>query len=191
MTRPLAILPVLVSLLAACGGDDDGHGAHTPVDAGTATDTSPLVDTGAVSDTGTVVDAGTTDDTGATNDSGAVDAGETVPMLNDCTATDYMDVSTGDDTARVVRPRGSTGYTPRCLIVRASQSVTFEMDFTVHPLVPGIPHGPTAGATSPNVIARQSSGATYTVAFPTAGYFPFYCNRHGHVGMAGVVRVMP
>ena len=65
------------------------------------------------------------------------------------------------------------------------------MSFTAHPLIPGVPHGPTAGATSPNLIEAQRAGTTYAVPFATAGYYPFYCNVHGHVGMAGVVRVVP
>jgi plastocyanin len=32
---------------------------------------------------------------------------------------------------------------------------------------------------------------TYTVAFPSAGYFPFYCSTHAHLNMVGVVQVMP
>jgi plastocyanin len=104
---------------------------------------------------------------------------------------DYRDRTAGTDADRTVRPMGSTGYTPRCLRVRVGQRVTFEMDFGTHPLVAGIPHGPTGGATSPNPIAGQTTGMSYGLAFTAEGFFPFYCNRHGHVGMAGVVRVVP
>jgi plastocyanin len=120
----------------------------------------------------------------------AADSGG-MPLLNECAAMDYQDLAAGSDAERTVRPRGTTGYTPRCLTVRLGQRVTFEMDFATHPLVPGIPHGPTAGATSPNPITRQTAGSTYGLTFEAPGYFPFYCNRHGHVGMLGVVRVLP
>lgn len=178
MQRNLALLFVLIPFATACG-DDAGHGGHVAADAG-PTDQDVATDA-------LMLDQDASADAPAT----PTDGGGAVPRLNDCTAAEYEDRSGGADTDRVVRPRGTTGYTPRCLIIRAGQSVTFEMNFTTHPLVPGIPHGPTAGATTPNPIARRDSGMTYTVAFPGAGYFPFYCNVHGHVGMAGVVRVMP
>ncbi|MDP3216052.1 MAG: hypothetical protein Q8S73_18230 [Deltaproteobacteria bacterium] len=184
MKRPLALLALLIPFSASCGGDDAGHDGQTQTDA--ATDLGVVVDTPAADQ-----DAATADAPVTSQDTPTVDAPLAIPMLNDCTAMDYMDLSGGADTDRVVRPRGTTGYTPRCVIIRAGQSVTFEMDFAVHPLVPGIPHGPTAGATRPNPIARQSSGTTYVAAFANAGHYPFYCGRHGHVGMAGVVRVIP
>lgn len=184
MTRPVALLSLLIPLSAACGGDGADHGAHALADA--ATDQGAAVDAPAADQ-----DAAAADAPVASQDAPTADGAAAIPMLNDCTAMDYTDHGAGPDADRVVRPRGTTGYTPRCLIVRAGQTVTFEMDFTAHPLVPGIPHGPTAGAASPNVIAMQSSGTMYAVAFPSAGYYPFYCGRHGHVGMAGVVRVVP
>jgi plastocyanin len=174
-------LVALIPFTVACGDGAD-HGGHTTPDAATADQTSPIdtpaTDQPVPNDTPVVTDA--------SNDSGVA-----VPLLNDCRAADYEDRGAGVDTDRVVRPRGTTGYTPRCVIIQAGQSVTFEMNFATHPLVPGVPHGSTSGATVPNPIARQNSGMTHTVAFPNAGYYPFYCNTHGHVGMAGVVRVMP
>jgi len=184
MKRPIALLSLLIPLLASCGGDDAGHGGHTQTDA--ATDQGVVLDTPAADQ-----DAASADALVTNQDAPPADTPPTIPMLNDCTAMDYMDLSGGADTDRVLRPRGTTGYTPHCVIIRAGQSMTFEMDFTMHPLVPGIPHGPTAGATSPNPIARRSSGTLYVAAFATAGLYPFYCGRHGHVGMAGVVRVIP
>jgi|GEM_PF-3598334 len=177
LRAPLFAALLVTSLGVGCGDSHDGH---------TTTD-------GAVSHDGhddAAADAPVADvapDQAAPADA-AGDAA--APTLNDCAPADYVDRS--DAAAeRVVRPRGSTGYTPRCVIVRAGQSLTFEMDFTAHPLVPGVPHGPTAGATTPNLIPRTTTGASVVVAFPGAGNFPFYCNTHGHVGMAGVVRVVP
>ena len=162
----------LAALVSACGSDHD----HNATDA--ATDHVHVV-------TDVVADQPAVD---ATSDASGDAA--TVPLLNDCNAADYEDRSAGADTTRVVRPRGTTGYTPRCFTIRAGQSVTFEMDFMAHPLVSGVPHGSSAGATTPTPIQNQSSGTTYTVTFASAGYYPFYCNVHGHVGMAGVVRVL-
>lgn len=180
-TLVLALLP----LLAGCGDmahdatDAASHEGHDAADVG-------MTDVGAATDQPTAVDVGTADpDAGA-----AADATATVPLLNDCAASAYVD-RTGDGDERTVVPRGTTGYTPRCLTVRAGQTVTFSMSFTTHPLVPGVPHGSGAGATTPTPIEAQRAGTTYAVAFAGAGFYPFYCNVHGHVGMAGVVRVVP
>lgn len=179
---------MLIPLAAACRSDDASHGAHAtadaaPVDAATPSDTA--------ADVALPPDAPAQDAPDAVAPPDVSEDAAPVPTLNDCVAADYLDARSGAEADRVVRPRGSTGYTPRCLTIRAGQAVAFEMDFAAHPLVPGVPHGSTAGATSPNPIARQTTGATYTVTFAGAGYYPFYCSRHGHVGMAGVVRVVP
>ena len=175
----MARAPLSAALLfaALCVGCGDSHDSHTAADGAVSHDGHDAAPAYAAPADATPADA-------------ASDAALAGPMLNDCAPADYVDRS--DAAAeRVVRPRGSTGYTPRCVLIRAGQSVTFEMNFTAHPLVPGIPHGPTAGATTPNLIPRTTTGASVVVAFPGAGNFPFYCNVHGHVGMAGVVRVAP
>lgn len=125
----------------------------------------------------------------ATEDA-AQDAAMAFFTLNDCAEAEYVDLT--DATAmRTVVPMGSTGYTPRCFTIRAGQSVTFSMDFTMHPLQPGIAHGSSTGASSPNPIQAQTTGSSYMVTFANPGFFPFKCNIHQHVGMAGVVRVLP
>ena len=187
MIRPIALLSPLIPLAAACGSDDAGHGAHATADAAPADAATPS-DT--ATDAAQAPDAPARDAPDAVTPLDATEDAAPVPTLNDCVAADYIDAS-GAEGDRVVRPRGSTGYTPRCLTIRAGQAVAFEMDFTAHPLVPGVPHGSTAGATSPNPIVRQTTGTMYTVTFASAGHYPFYCSLHGHVGMAGVVRVVP
>lgn len=185
MHRKLALLSALFSLVMACGADhtatDAGHGA---TDAGhTATD---------VPDAGFAVDAPSQDRDAPTDAPSGVDNGSTAtPLLHGCGVADYEDRSGGADGDRVVRPRGTTGYTPDCISVRAGQSVTFEMNFATHPLTSGIAHGPTAGATTPSPIVAQRSGTTYSVTFADPGYYPFNCGIHAHVGMVGVVRVVP
>lgn len=127
------------------------------------------------------------------SDSAAQDTGVTapIPVLNDCTEADYVDRSGDAQTERTVVPVGSTGYDPRCLTIRAGQSVVFSMDFTAHPLSPGVPHGSSAGATTPTPITAQTTGTMHTVTFSSPGFYPFFCIRHGHVGMAGTVQVLP
>lgn len=190
MNRTALSAPLLLAVAAltfGCG-DDATHGAgHVAADASPDVERDAPATTDAESDAS--ADLATTPDVSPDAMAPAPDGPPVAPMLNDCVAMSYVDRS--DPAAeRVIRPRGTTGYTPRCVIIRAGQSVTFEMDFAAHPLVPGVPHGPTAGATTPNVIPRTVRGASVEVAFPSAGNFPFYCNTHGHVGMAGVVRVV-
>lgn len=185
MSRSLFSLLVLIPLAGGCGDSTDHGSAHPDAGSTDVGDDQPAVVDRPVSDQDAATDVPTVSDVPTVTDVGAA-----VPMLNDCTGAMYVDRS-ATDAERTVRPRGSTGYTPRCVTIRAGQSVVFEMSFTAHPLVPGIPHGPTAGATSPNPIAAQSAGTTYTVLLQDAGYYPFYCRTHGHVGMAGVIRVLP
>lgn len=182
-----SVLIVVIPLLIGCG-DDAAHDGHVATDAGVAD--VGATDTGAAADQPLVADVPAPDQDAGNDAGGPADVPVAVPLLNDCAAAVYVD-RTADDAERTVVPRGTTGYTPRCLVVRAGQSVTFSMSFTTHPLNPGVPHGSSAGATSPNPIEAQRAGSSYTVAFTGAGFYPFYCNVHGHVGMAGVVRVVP
>ena len=172
----LALSLVLAALVNACGSDHDHNATDAAADH-------------VHSETDVVTDAATVDQPAVDVANDVAGDAASVPLLNDCRAADYEDRSGGADTTRVVRPRGTTGYTPRCFTIRAGQPVTFEMDFMTHPLVSGVPHGSSAGATTPSPIQNQSTGTMYTVMFASAGYYPFYCTVHGHAGMAGVVRV--
>jgi len=85
-------------------------------------------------------------------------------------------------------------FSPRCLSITAGQSVTFVGDtahgsnFGVHPLRPGGANGSDPGAAG-NPIAPQSSGASYTVTFPAAGTYGYFCLAHEGMGMYGAVQV--
>ncbi len=189
-TLALALFPLLVGCgdMAHDTTDAAAHEGHDAPDVGTSD--VGVTDVGVVTDQPVAVDAPAADQDAASDAGGAADAPVAVPVLNDCAAAAYVD-RTADAAERTIVPRGTTGYTPRCLTVRAGQSVTFAMSFTTHPLNPGVPHGSSAGATSPNPIEAQRAGDSYTVTFAGAGFYPFHCNTHGHVGMAGVVRVLP
>ncbi len=86
---------------------------------------------------------------------------------------------------------GSFAYAPNCLKVAAGTSVTFEpasasFDFGSHWL------HPSSRGTVASPITETKSGTTATFAFPTAGFYPFYCEFHGAddgTGMAGVIWV--
>jgi len=118
--------------------------------------------------------------------------------LNGCTAAQFVDRSAAS-ASRVVGYGGGGGsaifgYSPKCIIIAAGQTVTFaggtNTNFGVHPLGPGINGDATAG-TAGNPIPRMADGSTrdVTVTFPSAGTFPYVCEAHAAAGMIGVVRV--
>jgi plastocyanin len=81
-------------------------------------------------------------------------------------------------------------YSPPCLAVAAGQSVTFSGDFTAHPLEAGVAPGAGGTGSADNPIPSTSTGSSLTVAFPTAGTYPYFCVRHASLGMYGAIRVM-
>ena len=128
-------------------------------------------------DAGTKVDAGT---------STSRDAG-TVPTLNGCAGSAFIDRSTGDRTIAFGSAVGLK-YSPNCMIITAGQSVTFSGDFTSHPLVGGEYMG--TGGSKPNPVPSKSTGTdNAVVAFPTRGLYPYYCNFHASSGMTGAIWV--
>ena len=101
------------------------------------------------------------------------------------------DYTTGTATATVSFPMSATNfsYSPKCLKVTAGATVTFSGDFVAHPLEPSTHRGTLTG--SP--ITATSSGSTKAFAFPTAGYYAYFCSVHGPsdgaAGMVGVIWV--
>jgi plastocyanin len=82
-------------------------------------------------------------------------------------------------------------YVPRCILISAGQTITFNGSFTVHPLVGGqlvgIVKTPDAGP-----IGFTNSGTSKSILFPAAGTFPFYCDAHAiDFAMTGAVFVDP
>ncbi len=73
--------------------------------------------------------------------------------------------------------------TPRCVEIKAGQSVTWTGDFATHPLAAD-------QGDAPNPVASANlAGPSATVAFPTAGTFGFKCTVHS--SMIGAVLVTP
>lgn len=115
--------------------------------------------------------------------------------VNGCGGGDFVSAASGGGSARVQYgdPIG-LAYSPKCLSIAAGQSVTFVGDttqgsnFTAHPLRPGGANGTDPGA-SGNPIAAQNSGSTYTVVFPAAGTYGYFCVTHEGMGMYGAVQV--
>ena len=109
------------------------------------------------------------------------------PTYNGCTT--FMDQSAAA-ASRTVMFGGGAGlaYTPKCMRINAGQQVTFQGSFASHPLRPGVGLMATAGSPN-NPIVATGSGTTMTFTFPTAGDYPYNCQRHDSTGMSGVVRV--
>src|SRR5579862_8953969 len=106
------------------------------------------------------------------NDAGSdAGGGDAAAAINGCTTFTDMTASGGVITG----PSGATPaqYTPNCIHIKVGQSVTWNSDFTDHPLVP------TSGVgTQPNPITATSTGTTVTIAFPAAGTFAYNCGIH-------------
>ncbi len=76
-------------------------------------------------------------------------------------------------------------YDPPCLQLRVGQSVTFQGDFSVHPL---------RQACGPTLVFTGASGTQATFILSVPGLYGYYCLDHGSStgqGMAGAVRVVP
>ena len=116
----------------------------------------------------------------------ARDAG-TVPALNGCTASAFVDRSNGNRTI-VFGSAVGLKYSPSCMIITAGQAVTFSGDFASHPLVGGEYMG--TGGPTPNPVPSKSAGTdNAVVTFTKAGLYPYYCNFHASSGMTGAVWV--
>jgi plastocyanin len=81
-----------------------------------------------------------------------------------------------------------TTYSPKCLTVSAGQTVTFSGNFDAHPLRPGAGVG-TDNGDSPNPVPALDSGTSAQIAFPSAGFYPYFCLVHVNRGMVGTVQV--
>ena len=136
--------------------------------------------------------AGCGSDTTATTDGAGRRAAEGSDSggVNGCTPAAAVD-DTADKTATVAFG-GTLGdaYSPSCLRIKKGSKVTFEGDFTLHPLGGGpaeVPTGGTVDPTSPITVTTTGMSATFT--FPDSGTFGFFCENHGAFGMFGAVIV--
>jgi len=100
------------------------------------------------------------------------------------TAASCMSFTDLTATTAVINFGGANGnaYVPRCAMVTVNQAITFDGDFSVHPL------SQTSGAA---VIPNTSSGTTLTFSIPTAGTYDYQCDVHHAGGMTGAIKVVP
>jgi plastocyanin len=93
--------------------------------------------------------------------------------------------NTGTPASNVIKFGGSVGnaYTPASLTVNVGDTVTWEGDFTTHPLVSG------ASCGAPDGKFGNGSGSTYSFTFTAPGTYPYNCSVHCTMGMKGTITV--
>jgi plastocyanin len=120
----------------------------------------------------------------------ALDPYDDTTNFNDCTPFDF---TTNDHTADA-DPRTiqfsfdptTQQYAPRCMKIRAGQTVTWKGAFQYHPLSPAGGDVP-----SPITIDPQPGGSSRAIAFPKAGLFGFECSIHEAPLEYGAIQVVP
>lgn len=120
--------------------------------------------------------------------SGSPSAGSAPAAVNGCTS--YVDM-TADSAARTIKWDFSIASdTNRCMKVKVGQSVTFNGNFTAHPLVElgGDSPNPFSGAKALLKDAGLASEHT-PITFATAGTFGYKCSIHA--SMTGAIVVVP
>jgi plastocyanin len=128
---------------------------------------------------------------------GGVDAGTSIPTgpsLNGCAQSSYVDRSGPNDDRNVYfGTAGTSGpftFSPACMVVSPGQSVTFNGDFSIHPLSPGSnPEATTTGTSSNPIQPHDADDMAASFTFKASGTFPFFCQNHYASGMYGAVRV--
>jgi plastocyanin len=111
--------------------------------------------------------------------------------MHGCAESNFVDQTAGTNNDRMIMTRGTTSaFDYPCMTIRAGQSVIFMWAFSRHPLAPGLAPGETGTPSEMSPIAAHNTGSVYTVRFPSAGVFPFFCSVHPGT-MKGVVRVVP
>ncbi len=110
------------------------------------------------------------DDTSSTPDSGS-------SSLNGCT-----DASYSDQTAAGATITWDFTVSPKCVKIKAGQTVTWNGNFATHPINP-------FGGDQGSPVPSTSTGNTAKGTFPTAGTFGFHCVNHP--SMLGAVKVVP
>ena len=85
----------------------------------------------------------------------------------------------------------SPSYAPRCIAIRAGQTLGFMGDMSVYPLRAGVAPSRAGDppGTEPNPIPATDAGDLIGVTFPNPGAFPFYAQGSDTSGMFGVVQV--
>src|SRR5262245_57358286 len=127
------------------------------------------------------------DDTGGSGSNGSTGAGGGGQAVNGCDASSAED-HTADATTTVTGTASLT-YSPKCITIHAGAKVTFNSDFSLHPLVGGTVDNGKVTPDSSSPIKSMTTGMSATFDFPSPGTYGYYCNIHGTVGMNGAIIV--
>jgi plastocyanin len=104
-----------------------------------------------------------------------VDAGSMAEAVNGCTAADFAANDLSAATASRVISFPTTAapvqYSKPCITVAAGQMVTWNGDFSLHPLEQ-------AGGDPTMWITPTQAGSTVTFPFPVGGTYGFECSFH-------------
>ena len=107
-------------------------------------------------------------------------------QVNNCTELTATDL-TGQSTVIITDTSAWLVGHSACIIVSENTTVTWQGNFSAHPLGGGVT--PTADATSPITVAASGSGSSpVDVTFDDSGDYPYYCLVH-KTAMQGVVYV--
>jgi plastocyanin len=179
------LLAGLVGVAFTCGAASACSSSDTPDSADAGADAAS--DAGSGADSG----GGGTDSGGGGADSGG--GGGTCQLsYAGCVAQTMVDVGATDTTVKF----GVNGltYEPKCLRIKAGQTVTFEGSFANHNLKPAACNPASAG--SGDAIPVVKTGMTATAKFTKPGIYAYYCEFHGEPAgsdalMDGLVEVVP
>ena len=109
-------------------------------------------------------------------------------LINGCDPAAAKD-ETANAAVTITFGNPNFAYTPPCIKVKKGTKVTFEGNFTFHPLIGGTTTAgmpPVPDPTSP--IKATAAGMSATFTMDTAGTFPYYCEIH-LPSMAGAIFV--
>jgi plastocyanin len=95
-------------------------------------------------------------------------------MVNGCDPGTTM-LTTGDATITFPTTAAPMQYSPNCVKIKAGSKVTWNGDFTMHPLT----------GTSPIMDTMIGMSASFT--FPSAGTFAFNCQFHPTIMLGAVI----
>jgi plastocyanin len=82
-------------------------------------------------------------------------------------------------------------YSPACIRVRSGTTITFQGDFTAHPLVGGFASRSSAMADPDSPIHAPASGTATAFVAGDASVYPYYCANHFGSGMMGAIFISP
>jgi len=182
---PLLGVALLAFFSSHCGDDSDsnkGSGGSSSSTGGQATGGQA---------TGGQGSGGASANGGSSTGSGGLSS--TIANVNGCTPADAEDHSAATAERKVQVGTMGIVFTPKCMTIKAGQSVSFEGVLAGHPLAPGNASSSTAGSPN-NPIMRTNSGNSVSFTFPTPGAYPFFCEFHSSGagnGMAGAIYVIP